>query len=88
VDIRLDPPSVHFRTIESLNAEPMTELRGNASHRAMDANQIRDALRSALRRNPDVIIIGECNDPESIRLAREAADTGFVLSLQDTSLLA
>ncbi len=37
------------------------------------------ALRAALREDPDVIIIGELRDPESISLALTAAETGHVV---------
>jgi hypothetical protein len=77
VDVRVDPPAVHFRDIGTRTAEPVTELGANASHKTMDANQMRAALNRALRRNPDVIIIDECKDPETIRLAREARDLGY-----------
>src|SRR5574343_410987 len=35
-----------------------------------------NALRSALREDPDVILVGELRDLETIRLARTAAETG------------
>lgn len=37
------------------------------------------ALRAALREDPDVIVIGELRDPESISLALTAAETGHVV---------
>ncbi len=37
------------------------------------------ALRGALREDPDVIMVGELRDPETIRLALEAAETGHVV---------
>nr|VFK42173.1 MAG: twitching motility protein PilT [Candidatus Kentron sp. SD]VFK48038.1 MAG: twitching motility protein PilT [Candidatus Kentron sp. SD] len=37
------------------------------------------ALRSALREDPDVILIGEMRDPETIRLALTAAETGHLV---------
>ena len=38
-----------------------------------------DGLRSALRENPDVIVIGELRDLESISLAIRAAETGHLV---------
>ena len=38
-----------------------------------------EALRSALREDPDVILVGEMRDLETIRLALEAAETGHVV---------
>jgi twitching motility protein PilT len=37
------------------------------------------ALRAALRENPDVIVIGEMRDPETVSLALTAAETGHVV---------
>lgn len=37
------------------------------------------ALRSALRQDPDVIMIGELRDPESISIALTAAETGHLV---------
>ncbi|MGI9228315.1 MAG: type IV pilus twitching motility protein PilT [Gammaproteobacteria bacterium] len=37
------------------------------------------ALRSALREDPDVILVGEMRDLETIRLALEAAETGHLV---------
>jgi twitching motility protein PilT len=43
------------------------------------------ALRAALREDPDIIVIGELRDPESISLALTAAETGhFVLGTLHT----
>jgi twitching motility protein PilT len=43
------------------------------------------ALRAALREDPDIIVIGELRDPESIALAMTAAETGhFVLGTLHT----
>lgn len=37
------------------------------------------ALRAALREDPDVILVGELRDPETIRLALSAAETGHLV---------
>ncbi len=48
-----------------------------------------EALRSALRADPDIILIGEMRDLATIRLALEAAETGhLVLSTLHTSAAA
>ena len=45
-----------------------------------------NALRSALREDPDVILVGEMRDLETIRLAMSAAETGhLVFGTLDTS---
>jgi twitching motility protein PilT len=38
-----------------------------------------EALRSALREDPDVILVGEMRDPETIGLALSAAETGHLV---------
>ncbi len=38
-----------------------------------------EALRSALREDPDIILVGELRDPETIRLALTAAETGHLV---------
>jgi twitching motility protein PilT len=38
-----------------------------------------EALRSALRQDPDVILLGELRDSETIRLALTAAETGHLV---------
>lgn len=42
-------------------------------------NSFTNALRSALREDPDVILIGEMRDPETISLALTAAETGHLV---------
>jgi len=42
----------------------------------LDTPSFAHALRQALRQNPDVILVGELRDVESLRMALQAADTG------------
>ncbi len=44
-----------------------------------DVNSFGDALRSALRSDPDVILVGEMRDLETIRAAIMAAETGHLV---------
>jgi twitching motility protein PilT len=44
-----------------------------------DVQSFADGLRSALRQDPDVIMVGELRDPESISLAITASETGHVV---------
>ena len=44
-----------------------------------DADSFADALRSALREDPDVIMVGEMRDPESIAIVLTAAETGHLV---------
>jgi twitching motility protein PilT len=52
----------------------------------VDAPDFPTALRAALRQAPDVIVVGEMRDPETMRIALAAAETGhLVLSTVHTS---
>ena len=44
-----------------------------------DTHGFNEALRSALRGDPDIILVGELRDLETIRLALEAAETGHMV---------
>jgi len=44
-----------------------------------DAPSFAEALRASLRQNPDVLLIGEMRDPESIGIAITAAETGHLV---------
>jgi len=45
----------------------------------IDAPDFPTALRSALRQQPDVIVVGEMRDPETMRLALAAGETGHLV---------
>lgn len=52
----------------------------------VDAPDFPTALRSALRQAPDVIVVGEMRDPETMRIALAAGETGhLVLSTLHTT---
>ena len=52
----------------------------------LDAPDFPTALRAALRQAPDVIVVGEMRDPETMRIAVAAAETGhLVLSTLHTT---
>ena len=44
-----------------------------------DTHGFTEALRSALREDPDIILVGELRDTETVRLALTAAETGHVV---------
>ena len=44
-----------------------------------DTHSFSEALRSALREDPDMILVGEMRDLETIRLALTAAETGHLV---------
>ncbi len=52
-----------------------------------DSRSFARALRAALREDPDVVVIGELRDPESVSLALTAAETGHIVlgTLNSTS---
>jgi twitching motility protein PilT len=52
----------------------------------VDAEDFPTALRAAVRQAPDVIVVGEMRDPETMRIALAAAETGhLVLSTLHTT---
>ena len=44
-----------------------------------DTDSFKDALRGALRQDPDIIVIGELRDAETIQIAMKAAETGHLV---------
>ena len=45
----------------------------------MDTHSFADALKHVMRQNPDVILVGEMRDLETIQLAITAAETGHLV---------
>ncbi|HEU5249354.1 MAG TPA: PilT/PilU family type 4a pilus ATPase, partial [Thermoanaerobaculia bacterium] len=45
----------------------------------VDAPDFPSALRSAMRQAPDVLVVGEMRDPETMRIALAAAETGHLV---------
>ena len=45
----------------------------------IDARDFPTALRAAVRQAPDVIVVGEMRDPETMRIALSAAETGHLV---------
>jgi twitching motility protein PilT len=54
----------------------------------IDAPDFPTALRAALRQAPDVLVVGEMRDPDSMRIALSAAETGHLVlsSLHTTDI--
>lgn len=73
--------SAHIVTIE----DPIEYLHRNqksiVSQRElnMDTDSYVTALRASLRQAPDVILVGEMRDPETIQIAMTAAETGHLV---------
>lgn len=62
--------------------------RGNVNQReiGIDTESFAAGLKCVLRQDPDVIVIGELTDPESIALALNAAETGRLVIATMNSL--
>lgn len=63
--------------IEFVHESHMSLINQREVHR--DTYGFNEALRSALREDPDVIMVGELRDLETIRLALTAAETGHLV---------
>ena len=88
VDYILDIRAVHLITIEDPVEFFFQSRRSLVSQREVgsDAPSFSSALRASFREDPDVILIGEMRDPETIGLALTAAETGhLVLATLHTS---
>jgi twitching motility protein PilT len=78
----------HIITIEDPVEYQFLQDRSLISQREVgnDTASFQNALRSVLRQDPDVIMLGEMRDPESISTAMTAAETGhLVLSTLHTN---
>ncbi len=73
--------SVHILTIEDPIEFVHKPKRSVVNQRELGANthSFTAALRSALREDPDVILVGEMRDLETISLALTAAETGHLV---------
>ncbi|MER2493604.1 type IV pilus twitching motility protein PilT [Catenovulum sediminis] len=63
--------------IEFVHKNKQSLINQREVHR--DTKSFNNALRSALREDPDVILVGEMRDLETIRLAMTAAETGHLV---------
>ncbi len=63
--------------IEFVHVGKKSVINQREVHR--DTESFNDALRAALRQDPDVILVGEMRDLETIKLAISAAETGHVV---------
>jgi len=72
---------VHIVTIEDpievLHQDQMASI--NQREVGLDTESFLSALRDALRQDPDVILIGEMRDPETVQSALQAAETGHLV---------
>jgi twitching motility protein PilT len=87
VDIINTQASSHVITIEDPIEFLHKDQKSIVSQREVgcDTGSYADALRHILRQDPDVILIGEIRDADSMKVALTAADTGhLVLSTMHT----
>jgi len=71
----------HIVTIEDPIEFIHPDLRGSISQRevGIDTGNFAKALRAALRQDPDVILVGEIRDGETMDIAIQAAETGHLV---------
>ena len=71
----------HIVTIEDPVEYEHTHLRSVVEQVeiGIDAPDFPTALRAALRQAPDIIVVGEMRDPETMRIAVAAAETGHLV---------
>jgi len=81
VDYINDTRYEHILTIEDpiefVHESKKSLINQREVHR--DTHGFNEALRSALREDPDIILVGELRDLETIRLALTAAETGHLV---------
>lgn len=73
--------NTHVVTIEDPIEFLFAEKRSIITQRevGVDTNSFADAMRASLREDPDVILLGEMRDPETIETALTAAETGHLV---------
>ncbi len=73
--------NTHIITIEDPIEYLFTEKRSIITQRELgiDTNSFAAAMRASLREDPDVILLGEMRDPETIDIAMTAAETGHLV---------
>lgn len=72
---------LHIVTIEDPIEFLHTDALSSISQRevGLDTNSFASALRAALRQDPDVILVGEIRDQETMEIALKAAETGHLV---------
>src|SRR6185436_16715840 len=76
-----DTAPLHIVTIEDPIEFVYTDKMCTIRQRQLgsDVKSLSEALRRVLRQDPDVILMGEMRDPETIELAMHAAETGHLV---------
>jgi twitching motility protein PilT len=73
--------ATHIVTIEDPIEYLHTDIRSSISQRevGIDTPSFASALRASLRQDPDVILLGEIRDEETMNIALQAAETGHLV---------
>ncbi len=81
IDLINDKRQAHIMTIEDPIEFVYTDRNSVINQReiGMDATTFAAALKHVLRQDPDVILVGEMRDPETITTAITAAETGHLV---------
>jgi twitching motility protein PilT len=81
IDMINETREAHIITLEDPIEYVHNHKRSIVNQREIgsDSNSFASALRAALRQDPDVILIGEMRDPETISIALTAAETGHLV---------
>ncbi len=71
----------HIVTLEEPIEFLHRDVRSSITQReiGVDTETFRQGLKAALRQDPDVIVLGELRDPETVDTAMKAAETGHLL---------
>ena len=81
IDHMNETQPLHVLTIEDPVEFVYTDKMCTIRQRQLgnDVRSLNEALRRVLRQDPDVILVGEMRDPETIELAMHAAETGHLV---------
>lgn len=81
IDIINSNQERHIITLEDPIEYVHQHKKGIVNQREVgnDTNSFHSALRAALRQDPDVILVGEMRDPETVSIALTAAETGHLV---------
>ncbi|HUR38583.1 MAG TPA: PilT/PilU family type 4a pilus ATPase [Planctomycetota bacterium] len=81
IDYVNDNESLHIITIEDPIEFVYTDKKCSIDQRQLgsDTRSLHEGLRRVLRQDPDIILVGEMRDRESMELAMHAAETGHLV---------
>lgn len=81
IDIINSTQERHIITLEDPIEYVHHHKKGIVNQREIgnDTDSFHSALRAALRQDPDVILVGEMRDPETVSIALTAAETGHLV---------